>query len=257
MVTDASEVERAPARQSDVNLYFPMAILCAGVAFLGFAPTYWAPILFGTLKVHPIIHVHAFVFFTWTLFFVVQTWLASTRRIARHRAMGLAAISLATAMTILGILVSIDRMYAAAAIGRGPAGLEFSIVPLGSIIFFAIMFGAALANVRRADWHKRLMLVAAISVLDAPIARWFLTFLAPEAPAGPPPVAVDIGPSLVALLLLSIPMVGDWRRRGSVHQAYWIGATTYLMWKLLQVPLSATSLWASIAGWIMRLAGQS
>jgi hypothetical protein len=235
MVTDASEVERAPARQSDVNLYFPMAILCAGVAFLGFAPTYWAPILFGTLKVHPIIHVHAFVFFAWTLFFVVQTWLASTRRIARHRAMGLAAISLATAMTILGILVSIDRMYAAAAIGRGPAGLEFSIVPLGSIIFFAMMFAAALA----------------------PIARWFLTFLAPEAPAGPPPVAVDIGPSLVALLLLSIPMVGDWRRRGSVHQAYWIGATTYLMWKLLQVPLSTTSLWASIAGWIMRLAGQS
>ena len=60
MVIDASEVERAPARQSDVNLYFPMAILCAGVAFLGFAPTYWAPILFGTLNVHPIILGHSF-----------------------------------------------------------------------------------------------------------------------------------------------------------------------------------------------------
>lgn len=257
MVADVSDLGRATPRNSEARLYFHMAIVCAVVAFVGFAPTYWAPLLSGTLTAHPIIHVHALVFFGWALFFVVQTWLASSRRIARHRAMGMVAISLATTMTIAGILVAIDRMYAAAEIGKLQSGQEFSIVPLGSIFFFAVMFVAAVANVRRTDWHKRLMLVAAISVLDAPIARWFLTFLPPAAPAGPPPVAIDIGPSLVALGLLSIPMVADRRRRGSVHQAYWIGATAYLMWKLLQVPLSTTSLWASIAGWIMGLAGHS
>lgn len=258
MVSAASQLPGVPVRASEDRLYFHMAIVAAVVAFAGFAPTYWLPLMAGTQAAPPIIHVHAVAFFGWVLFFVVQTWLAANRRIAKHRSMGMIAISLATAMVLLGILTSIERMYAAAAIGKTAAGLEFSIVPLGSILLFAIIFAAAVTNVRRTDWHKRLMLVAAITILDAPIARWFLTFLAPaDAPPGPPPVAVDVAPSLVALGLLSIPMIADWRRRGSVHPAFWIGASAYLAWKLVQVPLSATPQWHTVAEWIMRLGGQS
>jgi len=250
MVTASSGV---PARASQDLFYFHMAIVCAVVAFLGFAPTYWLPMLEGAQKAVPLIHVHAVIFFSWTIFLVVQTWLAATRRIARHRAMGLVAISLATAMTFIGIATSIDRMYAADEIGQKEAGLAFSIVPLGSIAFFAIVFAAAVANARRTDWHKRLMLVASIAILDAPIARWFIVLLAPDAPQGPPPVAVDVGPALVALLLMAIPMASDWRHRGSVHRAYWLGAAAYLAWKVGQVPLSATPQWHMIADWVMGL----
>ena len=187
MVSAASQLPGVPVRASEDRLYFHMAIVAAVVAFAGFAPTYWLPLMAGTQVAPPIIHVHAVAFFGWVLFFVVQTWLAANRRIAKHRSMGMVAISLATAMVLLGILTSIERMYAAAAIGKTAAGLEFSIVPLGSIFLFAIIFAAAVMNVRRTDWHKRLMLVAAITILDAPIARWFLTFLAPaDAPPGGP-----------------------------------------------------------------------
>jgi len=56
----------------------------------------------------------------------------------------------------------------------------------------------AIANTRRPEIHKRLMLLAGISLLDAAVARWFLTFLAPPGPPGPPPVPVTIAPAIVA-----------------------------------------------------------
>ena len=67
------------------------------------------------------------------------------------------------------------------------------------------------------------MLLASISILDAPIARWFLTFFAPPAASGPPPVAVDIPPVLVACILLIVAIVFDWRTRGRPHQVYLLG----------------------------------
>src|SRR5215203_2296742 len=89
-----------------------------------------------------------------------------------------------------------------AAIGLTDAGVAFAIVPLSGILFFAVVFTLAVANTRDPETHKRLMLLAAISILDAAVARWFLTFLAPPGSVGPPPVEVTIIPAFVAYLLL-------------------------------------------------------
>lgn len=237
------------------SVYLHMAIICAIVAFTGFAPTYWLPLASGNLNVKPIFHVHAVVFFSWSMFLVLQTWLAASRRIELHRTMGLVGVSLATAMTIIGVLSVIGQMQAARALGMSEAGLAFSIVPLGGIGFFAAVFGFAVANVRRPEWHKRLMIFAAVSILDAPIARWFIVALAPPGAVGPPPVGVDLGPSLVALLLLAYPLFCDWRTRGSPHPAYLWAGSAFIALKLLQSPISETAAWRAIASSILALAG--
>src|SRR2546429_265023 len=82
----------------------------------------------------------------------------------------------------------------AAVVGQTDAGIAFSIVRLSGILFFAVVFTLGVAAVRQPETHKRLMLLAGISILDAAVARWFLTFLAPPGPPGPPPVAVAIPP---------------------------------------------------------------
>ena len=79
------------------------------------------------------------------------------------------------------------------------------------MLFFAVVLALAIAMVRRPEIHKRLMLLASISLLDAAVARWFLTFLAPPGPPGPPPVPVTIPPAFVAYLLLVVAIVHDWR----------------------------------------------
>src|SRR5262249_58183846 len=115
------------------------------------------------------------------------------------------------------------RMQRSAAVAPADAGIAFSIVPWSGILFFAVVFAIGIAMVRRPEVHKRLMLLAGISLLDAAVARWFLTFLAPPGPPGPPPVPVTIAPALVAYLLLVVAIVHDWRTRGRVHPVYVYG----------------------------------
>lgn len=251
MATTFGEPLTSTTAGAEGRFYLYMAIACAVVAFLGFAPTYWWPLLNGTLKAHPIVHMHGLVFFCWSLYLVCQTWLASTGRMMRHRDIGILGVSLATLMVVLGIVTAINRMHWAASIGQLEAGRAFAIVPIAAITFFGAAFAAAVTNVRRPDWHKRLMLVAAASILDAPIARWFIVLLAPPGPPGPPPVSVDIAPSLLGFLLIVVAMVVDWQRRGRVHLAYVIAGSAFVILKLLQVPISETAAWHAFAAWLM------
>ena len=117
-----------------------------------------------------------------------------------------------------------------------------------------MVFSLAIANVRQAETHKRLMLLAGISLLDAAVARWFLTFLAPAGPPGPPPVAVTLPPALIAYLLLVVAIVHDWRTRGRPHPVYVYGGIALIAVKILNWPISTTSAWHTLAGGILRLA---
>src|SRR5262245_33416969 len=211
---------RAIAQSQTGYFYFYMALACMAVAFLGFAPTYWLPLANRTFSASPVVHFHGLLFFAWSLYFAFQSWLAASGKIVRHRAVGMIGVSLATAMTIFGFLVSVSSMKRAAAAGLADDGIAFSIVPLSGILFFAVVFALAIAAVRRREIHKRLMLLAGISLLDAAVARWFITFLAPPGPAGPPPVPVTIPPAIIAYLLLVVDMVFDWRTRGRPHPVY-------------------------------------
>jgi hypothetical protein len=249
----AGATVRAQAKSD--QFYFHMALGCVAVAFLGFAPTYWMPLATGAFRASPVVHVHGLTFFAWTLFYAYQVRLASSGRVARHRSVGLIGVSFATAMTIFGTLIAINSMKSAAALNMADAGRAFAIVPLSSIVLFAVLVAFALGNVRRPDWHKRLMLMAALSILDAPIARWFMVALAPPGAVGPPPVAVDIGPSVVAAVLMVVAIAHDWRQRGRPHPAYVVAGGAFAALKVLQVPISATAAWQAVAGGVLALAG--
>ena len=145
-------------------------------------------------------------------------------------------------------------MKRSAAIGQTDEGIAFAIVPFSGILFFAVVFACAIVAMRQPETHKRLMLLAGISILDAAVARWFLTFLAPPGPAGPPPVIVTIPPAFIAYLLLVAAMVFDWRTRGRPHPVYVYGGLALIAVKLLSWPISATPLWHSFAGGILAMA---
>ena len=245
---------RVIAQSQTGYFYFYMALACMAVAFLGFAPTYWLPLAQRSFSASPVVHFHGLLFFAWSLYFVFQSWLAASGRIARHRAIGMIGVSLATTMTIMGFLVAVHAMKRSAAAGLTDDGVAFAIVPLSGIAFFAVVFALAIASIRRPDTHKRLMLLAGISLLDAAVARWFLTFLAPPGPVGPPPVPVTIPPAIIAYLLLVVAIVHDWRTRGRTHPVYVYGGVALIAVKFLNWPISTTSLWHSFAGGMLAMA---
>lgn len=235
--------------------YVWMAGTFVAIAFGGFVPTYWAKLASGSFSGAPILHIHGSLFFAWTLLFLVQTTLVATGRTPDHRSWGLAGISLATAMAITVVLAAINSIKVAETLGMGDAARRFSFVSLSGVVLFSALLVLAMANVRRPEVHKRLMLLSMVPLAHAATARLFMKAFAPADAKGPPPVFVSVPPGLVVDLLVVAAIVFDWRTRGRPHPVYLVGGAVLLAVQLSAVPVSGTDAWMSIARWVESLAG--
>jgi hypothetical protein len=249
-----------------------MALSCLAISVLGFMPTYFLAMAQGKFNAPPIIHLHGMLFFGWMLLFCTQTWLVARGGTLAHRSWGMLGIALASAMAFAVLSVVSYRVAQSASPGLpaefGHAVRSFEWVSVSGILFFEGCFIAAILNIKNGEAHKRWMLLGTIGTLGAPIARWFLTFLAPPpdpnapvyllpngqpAPAVPP-AFVSIPPALIGDILWVIAMIYDWRTRGKVHPVYLIGGAIMLTIQLSIVPVSETPLWHGIASWLGTLA---
>lgn len=229
---------------------------CAVVGVIGFTPSYWLPLLTGTLAVPAIVHMHAVVFYGWLALVVAQSHLIASRRLTRHRELGVLGVSIATAMVFVGVATAIDSMKQGVAAGFEVQARAFSVVPVTGILFFAALVGVALLNVRRPDVHRRLILIATVAILNAAVGRLFRLAIGappPSATAVPPPIAFTILPGLLTDLLLVPALVHDKLRLGHVHRAYWIGGAALLASQLLRPVIGNSEAWHAFAGWLMRL----
>lgn len=238
------------------RFFLVMALVCALIAFLGFAPTYWAPLAAGTLTEAPIVHLHGLLFSAWSLFFVTQAALVATARPAQHRAMGLIGIALASAMLFVGLATAIHSADAHITAGFGDRARGFLIVPVTTILFFAVAVTVAVAVRSRPEVHKRWMLVGSVAILMAAVARIvrFLRF-GTDVPAGPPPIEASIVAGLATDLLIVAAIAYDWRKRGRPHPAYWVAGGAWLAIQLLRIPFSKTQAWHACADALLAFAG--
>ena len=249
-MTDTIVPGRALARSDSRYFYFQMSLVCMAVAFLGFWPSYWGRMVAGTLHEAPVSHLHGIIFFGWSLYIVYQSWLGASGQIARHRAVGLIGVSLATAMVIFGVMVSIQVMHELAAKGRGEYGVTLVSISMSNIALFAGLIVFALMNIRRPEWHKRLMLMGTIAVTEPGFTRiWGLTLWA-RLGEGYLPFYVSVYIGTLALVIA----VGayDLVTRRRLHPAYiaaalWIFANEAMATWLFYQPF-----WL---GWMKALTG--
>jgi len=233
-----------PERARGGRFYVWLAGAMVAIAFLGFAPTYWLQLPTGSFVGGPLLHVHALLFSAWPLLFLAQTMLAANGRLRNHRALGVAGVSLASLMVAVGLATALQRLNAGLAAGYGDGARGFLIVQVGGLVTFAGFFAAAVALATRPDWHKRLMVAATASLLQAPLARIPFLIVAGAAPGlrpgvlAPPPVAITIAPSMAANRLLVAGLIYDIRTRGRPHPAYPIGLVVLAATTLLRVPIS-------------------
>jgi hypothetical protein len=246
-------VALSPVRQKAGYFYVWMAAVCALIAFGAFAPTYWLQLPAGTFVGSPLLHLHGAVFFAWVLFLLSQTALAANGHLDHHRAWGLVGISLATAVVFMGLAAALNTLSTALAAGYGDSALAFFIVPVSAIALFAGFIVAAIANIRRPQAHKRFMMLATISLLQAAMARVFFVLATGGGPGlrpglGHPPLVLNtIVPSLILELMIVAGMVYDWRTRGRPHPVWLIGAAVMTTVILLRGPLSGTLGWLAFA----------
>jgi hypothetical protein len=236
---------QSPARASgayDRVFYGTMAVVLGLTVFAGFARTYYLRLLgegpkatFSGGPFSGLVHLHGALFTAWVLLFIVQTALVSSRRVAVHRRLGVAGGVLAAAMVAAGTALAI----ASAARGAAPPGgdpLAFLMIPLFDMILFGGFVAAALALRRDKETHKRLMLLAYISILVAAVARV--------------PGVLGLGPPGwfgLAFLFVVAGAVYDFVSRRRVHKAYLWGGAVFLVSVPLRVGISTTGAWRSLA----------
>lgn len=240
------------------TFYITMAGIFIAIAFGGFFGTYWLQLARGTfVPASPLLHLHALLFSAWTLFFFSQAMLVGNRKLRSHRNWGLLGISLATAMVLIGMAVAIEGTQERLEAGLGDPARAFLIAPMSAILAFGGFVAAAVANVRRPEWHKRFMLVATVAVLQAAIARFFFLWATGGGPgmrpglAPPPPVESALSGAFVADLLIVAAMIHDRRQDGRVHPAYWWGLGMMVAVQLGRTPFAYTDAWYRVADFLV------
>src|SRR5579863_188766 len=171
-------------RSTGRHFYLWMAGVFVLIAFGGFTPTYWAPVASGTFHGPPILHIHGALLFSWTLFYLMQTaWVASGHT-PTHRAWGLAGIALFSVLMCSILVTAITVVRLDEAHGYGDAGRRFIAVPLLAMPVLIGFFSVAIAQVRRAETHKRLMYLIMVGFMHPAIERVFVTLFAPPGTQG-------------------------------------------------------------------------
>lgn len=237
------------------DLYSWTALGCVLTAFLGFLPTFWMPLTAGQFKANPVVFMHGIGFFTWTLFALVQTSLVPAGRVLLHRSVGLAGISFATILTMLGFLAALNSLQSGIAAHQAAGAEAFLIVPLTVIVTFAVLFIFAISNIRRPEFHKRLMLLATISVLNAPVARPLIAWVWKFPPTDQLPVWIDVPATYLSYLLIVPALIFDWRRNGRIHPVYMIAVPILVLIPLVAMPISDSAAWHGFAKGYAALAG--
>jgi hypothetical protein len=236
-----SHVLAVRARTDDV-FFSAMALLILGSVLLGFGRSYYFAGVFHAPLPNPLVHVHAAVFSAWILLLIVQTSLVSAGRVDLHRRLGILGAALAGAMVVLAVLVATDSL----ARGFKPPGSKldpesfYSLPIFQTAVFCALIVWALRA---RADGpaHKRLILIATISLMGAAVSRW--SFL-PTAHRG---LLTSLILDFFILLIASFDL---WYRR-RIHRATLKGGLFMIIAHQLMFPIGRTQVWHRFAEWVL------
>src|SRR4051794_25381451 len=139
------------------------------VAAFGFGP-HLRQFFAGTRPISAVAHVHGVLMTSWLLTFIAQATFAAKRRMDLHRKIGSVAIVLGTViwLSLIGMTI---RGYATEPYPLAE-NIFYSLPQLYIIVVFGPLFLAAVKLRGNPSWHKRVMVIATIPLLQAAVDRF-------------------------------------------------------------------------------------
>jgi hypothetical protein len=234
-LTDAPR-DRASAKTSSRWFHVGVSVAALITLLIGFAPSFYLRPS-SSPRLEPRVVVHGILFTSWIVLYVVQTLLVATGHRTLHRRLGIAGAVLAA----VAVVWAAPMAVALARRGQ-PAGdpLVFMLVIWFDLALFAVFVSAAIHARRRSETHKRLMLLALVSILPPGISRW--------------PIAVG-RPQVIFLVLLPFllaPLARDLLARRRPHPASVWGGLAVALSGPVRFAVASTATWHHIAAWLIR-----
>lgn len=230
------------AKVGERRYYMTVILAIIATILLGFSRSFFLRPFFPAVHApkEAWFYVHGAVFALWFTLFFIQVWLIGSRNVALHPRLGTVAFVLVPLMVLLagiGALIAARRAGGFIDIPADP--LQFLVVPLYEIVLFGAFAGLALLWRRTPQTHKRLMLLAAITLSEAGIARWqFEPYLSsPQA-------------AFWTMCAFLVPMIGwDLYSRARLHPVTIWGGLALVSSGPLRDALSHTQAWMTFAKW--------
>lgn len=231
-------VARPMRQQRKSRFVFGLSLAAAITVLFGFAPTFY---LRGYLPMRPdqppltaLLLIHGVLGTAWIVLFLTQSFLVVSQRVALHRRLGIAGGMLAVALVVVGLMTAVDALHR----NVGPFGLDprtwFVGVPFAGTVLFGILVAVALARRRSPEAHRRLMLLATITLLNPALGRIVGSYL---------PVGL-IGFLVLIFVLTDLFVIAvalhDLRVRGHVHPTLIRGGVAVMIVQPIVLALGTT-----------------
>jgi hypothetical protein len=156
--------------------YFAMSLLVAAIVVSGFSQTVNQNLFHAAVPRPLILWFHGSAFFSWVLFFILQSSLVRLRKVSVHRFLGWFGAGLATVMVPLGITTTIIMTRFDMKTLHETGVDAFIAVPFYDMIAFGVLIALAVYWRKKPDLHRRLIFIATCGLLDAGFGRFDYVF---------------------------------------------------------------------------------
>lgn len=224
------------------RFYVVIAVASILLTFAGFARSYYLRGAFGFPVLPAFLHLHGLVMTLWFLLFLVQVWLISVHRHRLHRQLGIFGVGLAV------LMVAVTGAVVIRAARRGftpfPETVNwpgFLLLGLGIVVTFALLFSAAVLFRKHSAVHKRLMVLATLSIWGPAISRLPLHFIE----SGSLWTSIAVGDACV-LICVAVDSI----RNRRLNPAFLWGSLLILCSHPLLIWIGNAPTWARMATWL-------
>ena len=225
------------------SAYSRFSLLLLAVTIVSLVPQYFSTLLNAPGEMSTELAVHGVAFLAWYILFTLQCGLVSAGRVPAHRKMGFLSIPFAAFLIVSGAAMLVGTMHSFQPDWTDQHLLSrtsFVWAIFHTLLSFGTFYILGIVLRRRSAYHRRLMLLASLSMMAASITRFaYLPII---------PLDGTAFTLMSTYLLLAIPLLIDRRQRGRIHPVLAVGTVVYIATQLLAMGvLPATALGQSLA----------
>jgi hypothetical protein len=172
-VASAGDARSAAGIRRSDRFFLAMSGSFLLLVVAGFAPTFTLKMLFESPELPLYLHAHGAILTTWYVLAFVQPALVAAGRTDLHRRLGVAGVVTAGAVVAIGAVVLVN--FVPRTLARSDIAItDVSMVFYGDAVLLLLFIGLVISAVllrRRPASHKRLMLIASMSIVGPALGR--------------------------------------------------------------------------------------
>jgi uncharacterized membrane protein YozB (DUF420 family) len=240
------------ARAAERRFYLAFVLVIFAAILLGFARTFFLRAWFPEwVELHaprePYFLLHGTLAAAWFVALITQASLVTAGRVDLHRRLGKLSMGLAAAVLVTGVAAAVIA-------ARRPTGFidiqappqVFLAIPLLELAQYAVFVILAYAERGNAQAHKRLMLLASLSIISPAVIRWPFDIM-----FGPSPVPGYAVYDLASLAFLLPLIAWDLTTLKRIHPVTLYGGLALIAMVPIINLISQTRWWYAFGDWVV------